>query len=236
MQAMTVGSPIFVLGMHRSGTSCLTGCLEQAGLFLGSVNRAAPFNRKGNNESIAVMNFNDRVLARVGAAWDRPPKETVILTSAEKTQLRALLDNYPAGVAWGLKDPRLLLLFDAWNSEVGPRLVGTIRHPAEVVASLTSRARSLGRAMDAGAAFSLWQNYNERLLAIHRENPFPLVRFDQEPAAYQAAVSGIAQTLGLPGKAKLSFFESGLRTRLGEDAPMPDPLKPLWMALLSRAT
>ena len=29
----------FVLGMHRSGTSCLTACLEQAGVFLGAVDR-----------------------------------------------------------------------------------------------------------------------------------------------------------------------------------------------------
>ncbi len=28
---------IAVLGMHRSGTSCLTGLLEQAGVFLGPV-------------------------------------------------------------------------------------------------------------------------------------------------------------------------------------------------------
>jgi hypothetical protein len=222
--------------MHRSGTSCLTGCLEQAGLFLGIVNREAPFNKKGNNESLAVMNFNDRVLARVGATWDRPPNVTVALTPAEETQLRALVGTYPAGVVWGLKDPRLLLLFDAWDREVRPRLVGTIRHPAEVVASLIRRARIVGRPMGESEAYGLWQNYNERLLTIHRVRPFPLVRFDQDPDTYQNAVSSIARTLGLPGNAKLSFFESGMRTRLNDDASMPDSLKALWTALLSRTT
>ena len=41
-------APIFVLGMLRSGTSCLTGILEEAGLFLGDVKRKSRFNAKGN--------------------------------------------------------------------------------------------------------------------------------------------------------------------------------------------
>jgi hypothetical protein len=40
-------SPIIILGMHRSGTSLVAGCLEAAGLYLGPVNNYAPFNKKG---------------------------------------------------------------------------------------------------------------------------------------------------------------------------------------------
>ena len=42
---------VCVLGMHRSGTSCLAGSLEQQGLFLGETNTRGPFNLRGNRES-----------------------------------------------------------------------------------------------------------------------------------------------------------------------------------------
>lgn len=39
---------VIVLGMHRSGTSCLTGLLQQAGVALGNVVKEAAHNKKGN--------------------------------------------------------------------------------------------------------------------------------------------------------------------------------------------
>jgi hypothetical protein len=235
MQGVTEKSPVLILGMHRSGTSCLAGCLEQSGLFLGEVNRAAPFNKKGNNEKYAIMEFHDHVLARVGAAWDRPPSTEVALTPHELAQLRSLIASYPVDVAWGVKDPRLLLLFEAWEKETRPRLVGTFRHPAKVAASLMARAKAWGKPMSETDALALWRDYNERLLRIHQARPFLLVRFDQDPAAYQAAIARIAHMLGLAGNAEQSFFDVSLHTHLNEDAPIPDTLKTLWNALLSRA-
>lgn len=45
---------VCVLGMHRSGTSVLAGCLGNYGLYLGEVVREAPHNKEGNNENLAV--------------------------------------------------------------------------------------------------------------------------------------------------------------------------------------
>jgi hypothetical protein len=234
-QAATQKRPLLILGMHRSGTSCLAGCLEEAGLFLGEVNRAAQANRKGNRENLAVMAFNDRVLARVGAAWDRPPAGAVDFTQQEVAQLRDLIATYPTGAVWGLKDPRLLLLFEAWDREIGPRLVGTFRHPAEVAASLMVRAEAWGRPMSEMEAFALWRIYNERMLEIHQARPFPLLRFDQDPAAYQATIPRIAHMLDLPGNVPQSFFDKDLRIQRRESTPIPASLNALWDALLSRA-
>ena len=64
---------VIVLGMHRSGTSLLTGSLEAAGLYLGEVNNEAPFNRKGNKENESIRELNDALLERNDAAWNRPP-------------------------------------------------------------------------------------------------------------------------------------------------------------------
>jgi len=236
MQGANDTSPVLILGMHRSGTSCLAGCLEQAGLILGAVDRVgSPFNRKGNRENRAVMEFNDRVLARAGAAWDRPPHGEIRFTAEETAELRGLLAHYAAGAAWGLKDPRLLLLFEAWSGEIRPRLVGTFRHPAEVITSLMARAQAWGAPMNEARALALWRDYNERLLRIHQARPFPLLRYDQEPARYQAAVLRLAEMLGLPGTVEQSFFDATLRSKVAADAPIAGAVQALWDALLARA-
>ena len=41
---------VVILGMHRSGTSCLTGSLQDKGLYLGQVSQRGTFNKKGNRE------------------------------------------------------------------------------------------------------------------------------------------------------------------------------------------
>src|ERR671936_1791837 len=63
---------ICVLGMHRSGTSCLAGSLEQQGLFLGEVNTSAPFNRRGNKERFDIMHLQGDILEGSGGSWDQP--------------------------------------------------------------------------------------------------------------------------------------------------------------------
>ncbi|HCK33447.1 MAG TPA: hypothetical protein DHW10_07900, partial [Rhodospirillaceae bacterium] len=63
---------IFIVGMHRSGTSCLTGCLEDLGVYneadMAHVNKASS-NPKGNRESPDVHLFNEVVLKRNGYKW-----------------------------------------------------------------------------------------------------------------------------------------------------------------------
>ena len=44
----TIYQAVFVLGMHRSGTSWFTGALQQAGLHLGMHHTWNAHNRKGN--------------------------------------------------------------------------------------------------------------------------------------------------------------------------------------------
>jgi len=39
--ATSSSQAVLILGMHRSGTSCLAGSLQEAGLYLGEVNTAA---------------------------------------------------------------------------------------------------------------------------------------------------------------------------------------------------
>ena len=63
---------IAVLGMHRSGTSCLTGLLEDAGVCLGNVSKQNPYNRKGNQENLQIMYLHDAVLDDNRGSWNNP--------------------------------------------------------------------------------------------------------------------------------------------------------------------
>ena len=63
---------IIVLGMHRSGTSCLTGILQGCGVELGEVFTCNPHNQRGNRENARIMILNDAILAHNGGAWNDP--------------------------------------------------------------------------------------------------------------------------------------------------------------------
>jgi hypothetical protein len=61
--------------MHRSGTSCLAGSLQQRGLYLGDVFEQNPFNLKGNRENKDIILLNNELLKANGGSWDNPPEE-----------------------------------------------------------------------------------------------------------------------------------------------------------------
>jgi hypothetical protein len=204
---------LIVLGMHRSGTSSLTGCLEQRGLYLGEVSQKNPFNSKGNRENSRVMELNNSVLEASGGRWDSPPDEMIWTNdlAAERDALVASLKQSGAQ-HWGFKDPRTLLTLPFWE-EVIPEIsfVGTFRHPAAVAKSLNARS---GMPLEQGLA--LWRKYNRRLLALWARNPFPVVSFDAPPGEYIAAIDRAAAVLGL-GEPPSSgvFFEESLRHHAG---------------------
>lgn len=105
---------IIILGMHRSGTSCLAGSLEEAGVFLGPVSRENLYNPKGSRENRAIMELQDLVLSDNGGSWDSPPVK--IHWSEERRMIQAqLLEVYCDQKIWGFKDPRTLILLDGWT-------------------------------------------------------------------------------------------------------------------------
>ena len=64
--------PVFIIGMHRSGTSALGGVLESLGLTVGKTvmpPNAAEGNPKGFSENLALMQFHDRFLESVKSIW-----------------------------------------------------------------------------------------------------------------------------------------------------------------------
>jgi hypothetical protein len=194
-------SPVFILGMHRSGTSLLTGTLQAAGLHLGEVNDFATHNRKGNKEQGDFRKLNEALLASAGGSWSAPPSGQVAWSAAHRARGRRLVARYEAGPRpWGFKDPRAVFTVEGWQRLApGARRVGVFRHPSLVAASLAARPGPLWVAPENG--LELWWRYNSELLRLWTTAPFPLVEFST-PELTLAKFGTICERLGLgaPGE------------------------------------
>lgn len=218
---------VMVVGMHRSGTSFLTGSLQQAGLELGSISAWNPHNLKGNRENLDIVAFSDEVLERRGCAWDKPPSEPIEWAEEERAQARELIAGYADIPRWGFKDPRSLLLVEGWQ-ELLPELqfVGIFRHPTAVAQSLAARG-----GMPEEQAFALWLAYNQRLLKLYRQSPFPLLCFDESEAQLHRKLGVILDELGLGQLGDERFFSAELKHHSHERKRIPMELERLYREL-----
>ncbi|MFZ2008260.1 MAG: glycosyltransferase [Stellaceae bacterium] len=142
---------LFVLGMHRSGTSALTGLLHRLGVVLGEhLLPASEDNPRGYWENADIVAVHERLMASLGWTWDDIRSLPAGFERSEPAReaardLLALARRDFAGAAlWGLKDPRLCRLAPLWSvllaaEGVTARFVLAVRHPLDVAASLTAR-------------------------------------------------------------------------------------------------
>ena len=73
-EASVSGITVLVLGMHRSGTSCLVQILRACGMHFGDADcHPAADNLQGFGEAPEVVAINDSILARSGGAWNCVP-------------------------------------------------------------------------------------------------------------------------------------------------------------------
>lgn len=210
---------LIVLGMHRSGTSCLTGIVEQCGVSLGEVFTQNPFNLKGNRESSDIQALNNDVLAMNEGAWNDPVEVTVWNTQLEHRRDEIIATLEQSGESWwGFKDPRTVLTLPFWLERLeSPKFLGTFRHPHRVALSLHQRDR-----MPLDEAYMLWRSYNEELLHWQERYEFELVDFDLSAEDYRQDVSKKLQNLGLSASGTV-FFEDGLRHQVNESVNVDLP-------------
>lgn len=142
---------IMVLGMHRSGTSAITGTLVKLGV-AGPNNpyMHGPDNLRGHWESLPIIAFHDRLLAAAGSHWSdvKPFNEGWLKTPTAEPfyeEARNLMmqefSDYPLFV---FKDPRVCRYFPFWNrvmqeSCIELKVVLPLRNPLEVAKSLAAR-------------------------------------------------------------------------------------------------
>jgi hypothetical protein len=227
---------IAILGMHRSGTSLLTGTLQECGLDLGDVNTAAPANKKGNRESWALMALHEDLLRKAGGSWSQPPEQPVAWGRLHRGIRDAYIASFADSPLWGFKDPRSLLVLEGWLEAVpGLETIGIFRHPQEVANSLQARTPDL---FTPETALQLWLAYNVRLLAWQEESGCPLLEYLPDAAAFKRDAVAAARRLRLPRPGEpedLAFHDPRLRHQLADESPLPDDVRKVYETLRARA-
>ena len=173
---------LFVLGMHRSGTSAITGALRLCGAWVGEETELTDANAEnplGFWERRDMRDLCDRMLQSAGADWwkiaDFDPKAIPRVELAEQRQefekIVSVLDKYEA---WVIKEPRLCLLLPVLRHYVkNPVCIHIYRNPLEVARSLQTRN---GFSISAGLA--LWEVYN--LHALNASEGLPRISLSYE--------------------------------------------------------
>ena len=202
-----------VLGMHRSGTSCLTGIMQNFGVELGEVYTENPANKKGNRENSRIVFLNDAVLIHNQGSWDNP-QVAVRWTKEMAHERDSIIKELDARGAthWGFKDTRTLFTLPFWLEAIDkPAFIGTFRHPQRVALSLNKRDGA-----PLATSLELWCRYNKRLLEVARQFNVALVDFDAAPDDYLNDAIGKLIALGLNAGKEAearSFFDAGLRNQ-----------------------
>src|SRR6476620_7207833 len=110
---------IVVLGMHRSGTSCLAGMLAAGGVASAGEAVRNWDNARGHHEMLDVVRLNEAVLAHSGGHWLSQPT-TVRWTDEHAATRDHLLSAQIDGRPALLKDPRMLLTLPFWRASPVP--------------------------------------------------------------------------------------------------------------------
>lgn len=175
---------VLILGMHRSGTSLVSAIVNKLGIFGGDeqiLERSAEWNPKGYWEYRRFTQANNRILAELGARWNRVTglDDTLFSVHAAKiagifAKLEADFRRFGEHPDWVIKDPRLCLLLPVWRGFLSnPLAVVVVRDPIEVAVSLQKRNR-----MPLVAGIALWEFYMKSALRHSRHMPRVLVDYN----------------------------------------------------------
>lgn len=229
---MTI-NPLLILGMHRSGTSCLAGCLEAGGLVLGDVNTSAAHNARGNREHETIRAIHDRLLAVHGYSWDHPPPGQLRWRPADLEDLKSATEAFQKHSNWGFKDPRSIFCLTGWKDLFSPRLIATFRHPIAVSQSLIKRSQAWRTPMREQEALSLWVDYNTELLNVS-DKSVPFIRYDTSPDIYREQIEALSGGLKLDAEAALQFYTPDLTHHVSADVAVPHSCANVWDQLIVR--
>lgn len=170
---------LVVCGMHRSGTSVLSGCLHLLGMDLGKhLMPPSASNESGHWENAEIGLAHEILLRDLGCRWDMVgnlPEGWLDSEAAKRAHQRiaAILErNFMGKQGWAVKDPRISRLLPLWfrilgELDVSPGFILMLRHPLEVALSLQKR-----NGFDLRKGHLLWFAYNrDALSALGRIRP-----------------------------------------------------------------
>ncbi len=176
---------LFVVGMHRSGTSATTAALATLPFELPDESELVGGNDSnplGHFEVLSLMEFNQDLLERAGASWFGPTKaalgslaELTDPTFGLEGKARQLFRDVFATDHWLFKDPRLSLTLPFWRKVLPEPQAAVLvrRDPIGIAQSLRERN---GLGLRHGLA--LWERYLRTVLAGLDGLPVFVIEFD----------------------------------------------------------
>jgi hypothetical protein len=222
---------LVVIGMHRSGTSALSGLLDELGIFMGKSLFAAQkgVNEKGFFENSELVKLNDLLLDAQLSSWDDPLMTTEaastenLLKDHKDSAQKMLSTDYSSHALWGMKDPRTTLLLPFWRHvfaslpSVKVNFVLMLRSPFEVAGSLKKRDDfSLEKSL------MLWLNYTFLGYFNSLDAPRLIVSYDNLLSSPETVAKGIAELVDLSveiDQDKLGFVDKNLRNQTSQVVP-----------------
>jgi len=217
---------IFVLGMHRSGTSALTRVLNLSGCRLHSdLTRSNQYNERGYWETLDVQKISDAVLVSAKSSWfDQRPVNLEALSQDQRKAfseqikgcLQGLFDQ-SGGEPGIIKDPRISRMFPLWEAaarEFGARIstVIMVRNPLEVAKSLAYRDK-----IGIEHSILLWLRHLLDAEKFTRSIPRSFVQFEQLLTQPGEQIEKIARELNRAWPNPWKDIESEVATFLSAD-------------------
>lgn len=208
---------LLVLGMHRSGTSALTGVLSHLDIYLGNELMDADFgNTKGYFENSKLYKMNESLLSQIGSSWSDVFYNEKKLSKIENIDAlkELLVQEFEYANIFAIKDPRLAYLFPLYKKvldelDIEIKIILPYRNPIEVANSLHKRDKMV---LEKGML--LWA-YNFLLSEeFSRGYPRVFVSFDELIANNQKVVEEISSRLELDLAQKYSQNKSKIDTFL----------------------
>jgi hypothetical protein len=141
---------ILVLGMHRSGTSALTGTLNLLlDVYLGrELLKAQEDNVKGFYENQNILDINEKMFTEMSTYWHdmffNGNSINKITNNSKKELQKFLLKEFEYSQLFAIKDPRLAYLFPIYSEilqkmDINIKVIIPYRNPIEVAISLSKR-------------------------------------------------------------------------------------------------
>lgn len=229
-----------ILGMHRSGTSFLTRCLNVSGVYLGknlmSYDGLSKWNPKGNWENRDFFNLSEQLLKQNNGTWDNIPSN-IICHSDLKTKFKQVLQKIleDSHLSSGLKDPRTIIILDS-IIDIFPEnklLLGIFRHPLKVAQSLKTR-----NGFDYEKSLNLWKIHNVKLLQYLEKNNGFLFNFDWSKEKMIFELEKFVKKTGLISTDLNSIHSSELLrsdSSYATDYKIPDDIQKTYEKLLERS-
>lgn len=127
---------VIVLGMHRSGTSMISGILSLLGVNMGKRSiKPKIANVKGYFEDVDFLSLNKKIFAAHNASWRKPP--TKLKSDPLLTGKASILIKQKSKGLWGWKDPRTVFTIGYYlPCLINPFFIFTHRNPDKVAESL----------------------------------------------------------------------------------------------------